>query len=85
MFILFGLFLFGIQSSNGLSSPLVTFTSYNHSVELQANVSDLFWSVDETKGTILFELHVKTTGWIGFGISPGKYLFVCQFSVFSYI
>ncbi len=61
-----------IQSANGLSSPITPFTNYDHSVELQTNVSDLWWTVNETNQTILFELHIKTTGWIALGISPGK-------------
>ncbi|CAF1151739.1 unnamed protein product, partial [Adineta steineri] len=56
--------------SNGLSSPLTTFTTYQHSVELLSNVADLWWTVNETNQTIFFELHVNTTGWIALGISP---------------
>lgn len=63
-----------VQSGNGLTSPITPFTNYDHSVELQTNVSDLWWTTDEGNQTILFELHVKTTGWIALGISPGKYL-----------
>jgi hypothetical protein len=72
MFVQAVLFLLGIQSSNGISSPITPFATYNHSVELLANVSDLWWTVDETNQMIFFELHTKTTGWIALGISPGK-------------
>jgi len=46
--------------------------SYQHSTELQTNVADLYWTVDDDKREIIFELHVKSTGWIALGISPGK-------------
>ncbi|CAF4172979.1 unnamed protein product [Adineta steineri] len=61
-----------IEKSNGITSPIQTFTSYKYSTELQNNVADLWWTVDETKQEITFELHVKTLGWIALGISPGK-------------
>jgi hypothetical protein len=66
------LFLLVVQSSNGLSSPITPFTDYNHSVKLKKGVVDLWWTVDETNQTILFELHMQTTGWIALGISPGN-------------
>ncbi|CAF1307283.1 unnamed protein product [Rotaria sordida] len=52
-----------------ISSPLTPFTIYNYSTSLEVNVSDLWWNIDETSQEIIFELHVKTTGWIGLGIS----------------
>ncbi|CAF4384641.1 unnamed protein product [Adineta steineri] len=72
MFVYFISFLSIIHVSNGLSSPLTTFTTYQHSAELLSNVADLWWTVNETNQTIFFELHVNTTGWIALGISPGK-------------
>jgi hypothetical protein len=72
MFVPFVLCCLVIQSSNGISSPIQPFTQYNHSVELKPNAADLWWTVDETNQTILFELHMNTTGWIALGISPGK-------------
>jgi hypothetical protein len=74
MFALLVIFLFVFQSSNGITSSIPPFTTYDHSVELQANVSDLWWTIDEINQTILFELHIHTTGWIALGISSGKYL-----------
>ena len=69
-------FLFSlIQSNNAITSPIQPFMSYNHSVELQTNVADLWWTVDERNQTILFELHIRTTGWIALGISPGIQFF----------
>ncbi|CAF0933370.1 unnamed protein product [Adineta steineri] len=59
-----------IEKSNGITSPIQPFTSYRYSTELQNNVADLWWTVDETKQEITFELHVKTLGWIALGISP---------------
>ena len=75
MFALFiGLFVITIDNSNTISSPLVPFTTYNYSISLQANASDLWWNVNEVTQEIIFELHMKTTGWIALGISPGKTL-----------
>ena len=61
-----------LHRCSGISSPIQTFVSYNHSVELQANIADLWWTVDDVKHEIMFELHVKTTGWIALGVSPGQ-------------
>jgi hypothetical protein len=61
-----------IDNCNSISSPIEPFTNYSNVVELQANVADLFWTVDNDKQEITFELHINTTGWIGLGISPGK-------------
>jgi hypothetical protein len=60
-----------VQNSNAITSPIQPYTNYTYSTELQSGVADLWWSVDETKQDILFELHIKTTGWIALGISPG--------------
>ncbi|CAF2373593.1 unnamed protein product [Rotaria sp. Silwood2] len=74
------LLLLVVQKSYGISSPLQSFTSYRYSTELQRDVADLWWTVDETKQEITFELHIKTTGWIALGISPGiYYLFLNNF------
>jgi hypothetical protein len=64
-----------IQNSNAITSPIQPYINYTYSTELQNDVADLWWTVDETKQDILFELHIKTTGWIALGISPGTYLF----------
>ncbi|UJR19902.1 hypothetical protein I4U23_023034 [Adineta vaga] len=60
-----------VNKCNGISSPIQPFTEYKHSIELQTNISDLWWTVDDAEQEILFELHMKTTGWIALGISPG--------------
>ncbi|CAF4841138.1 unnamed protein product, partial [Rotaria magnacalcarata] len=39
-------------------------------VELQANVAQLWWTVNDIEQAITFELHVNTIGWIALGISP---------------
>ncbi len=57
---------------NGLSSPITPYTNYTYSIELVANTSDLFWTVDNDTKMITFELHIHTTGWIALGISPGN-------------
>jgi hypothetical protein len=61
-----------IEICSGISSPLRPFTAYDHSIELQANVADLWWTVNDITQEITFELHMKTIGWIALGISPGR-------------
>ena len=67
-----GLLLIMTKESICISSPLTPFTTYNYFTSLEVNVSDLWWNINETSQEIIFELHVKTTGWMGLGISPGK-------------
>jgi hypothetical protein len=67
--------LLSVHNSNAITSPIQPFTTYEYSTELWNNIADLWWSVDEAKQDILFELHIKTTGWIALGISPGIHLF----------
>jgi hypothetical protein len=64
-----------VQKSKAITSPIQPYINYTYSTELQNNVADLWWTVDETKQDILFELHIKTTGWIALGISPGTNTF----------
>ncbi|CAF4944392.1 unnamed protein product, partial [Rotaria socialis] len=54
-----------------ISSPIQPFTTYKYSIELQPDIADLWWTVDSDANEITFELHMKTTGWIALGISPG--------------
>ena len=61
-----------IKKCVGISSPIPPFASYQHSIVLQPNVADLHWTIDDVKQEITFELHVKSTGWIALGISPGR-------------
>ena len=42
--------------------------NYVNSLELQPGAYILYWNFTSTD--ILMEVHVKTTGWIGFGLSP---------------
>ncbi len=72
-----------VQESNAITSPIQPYTNYRYSTELQNNVADLWWTVDETKHEILFELHIKTTGWIALGISPGTHLLTKRIIHFS--
>jgi len=61
-----------IKNINSLSSPITPYINYTYSIELLANTSDLWWTVDNVTKEITFELHVATTGWIELGISPGN-------------
>lgn len=70
--LLTSLFLLGIEQIYASSSPLIPLTNYNYSISIQENISELWWNVNEVEEEILFELHVRTTGWIALGISPGK-------------
>jgi hypothetical protein len=60
------------HSIHAISSPLNPYTTYHYSTPFETNIADLWWTIDEPKKEITFELHVKTTGWIALGISPGK-------------
>ena len=48
--------------------PTTIGKSYANSQELINGVYKLYWSTNKT--SIIAEVHVLTTGWIGFGISP---------------
>ncbi|CAF2458331.1 unnamed protein product [Rotaria sp. Silwood2] len=61
---------FVIGKCNSISSLIPPYTNYTHSIELQTNVADLWWTTDDVKQEIIFELHIQTTGWIALGISP---------------
>jgi hypothetical protein len=64
-----------VQKGNAISSPIPPYIEYQYSTELQNGVADLWWTINEEEHEILFELHIKTTGWIAMGISPGMFLF----------
>jgi hypothetical protein len=66
--------LFIIQGLHAISSPLTPNITYRYSTPFEPNIADLWWTVDEPRKEITFELHVKTTGWIALGISPGKHI-----------
>ena len=57
--------------------------TYNNSNKLQvANVDDqfiLYWK--KLNDEILIEVHVKTTGWVGVGISPNGGILSTYFSI----
>jgi hypothetical protein len=57
------------------SSPLPTYITYQYCIELQPDVDDHWWTIDQSQREITFALHMKTTGWIAFGISPGRSFF----------
>ncbi len=71
--IVFSLFI--IEQCGSISSPITPLSNLTYSIELENNLADLWWSIDDNKGEIIFELHIKTTGWIALGISPGKFSF----------
>jgi hypothetical protein len=71
--LLFLISLILINKSNGISSPLTPFINYKHSIELEANIDDLWWTIDDSEKEILFEYHVKSTDWIALGISPDRF------------
>ena len=78
---------FVIQNSNAITSPIQSYTNYEYSTELQTGIADLWWTVDETEREILFELHIKTIGWIALSISPGIHVFtkiIISHSSFSF-
>ena len=68
-----------IKTIDAIASPLAPYTAYRYSIELHPDVADLWWTIDESKNEITFELHMKTTGWIALGISPGRSFltFIC--------
>ena len=70
--------LLAIRSNEANSSPIPPYINYTYSIELQNDVADLWWNVNETSQDITFELHVHTIGWIALGISPGMHLSFLQ-------
>ena len=54
----------------GATSVIVpTSDDYTHSLELLKDETyHIFWKYDNA--TITFEIHAKTLGWVGFGLSP---------------
>lgn len=56
------------------SSPIRPYQNYTYSAELQPDLATLWWSVDDVAKEITFEFHMKTTGWIALGISPGLFI-----------
>ena len=63
-----------VQHNDAVASPISPYINYTYFTEMLNNVADLWWNVDEATREIVFELHVKTTGWIALGVSPGKHL-----------
>ena len=63
-----------VEKCSSISSPIQPLANFKYSAELENNVADLWWTIDDNQREITFELHVKTTGWIALGISPGKFI-----------
>ncbi|XP_073708793.1 DBH-like monooxygenase protein 2 homolog [Garra rufa] len=60
------LLLFSVQWSWAQEDPLLPFTEH---LDHENNVR-LRWGFDEIQRTIMFEVTVNTSGWVGFGFSP---------------
>ncbi len=60
------LLLLSVQWSWAQEDPLLPFSEH---LDLEHKVR-LKWGFDEIQRTILFELTVNTSGWVGFGFSP---------------
>ena len=60
------------QHLDAVTSPIPPYNNYTYATELQSNLADLWWTIDDARHEITFELHIKTTGWIALGISPGR-------------
>ena len=61
-----------VQHLNAATSPIPPYNNYTYATELQPNLADLWWTIDDVRHEITFELHIKTTGWVALGVSPGK-------------
>jgi len=72
MWLKIALSLLLIEKCLSISSPISPLSNHKHSTELEKNVADLWWTIDQNEREILFELHINTTGWIALGISPGN-------------
>jgi hypothetical protein len=48
-----------IDKCNGISSPLLRYRTYKNSIELESNIVDLWWTIDDLEKEIIFEFHVK--------------------------
>ena len=54
-------------------APLSPSESYTHTLDADdddAKLYRVYWKLINNDKEILFELHCKTTGWVGFGLSP---------------
>jgi len=68
IFLIIGLF----KTSLSLT-PLKASESYTHTLDADEDDNKLYrvyWKLINNNNDILFELHCKTTGWVGFGLSP---------------
>ena len=81
LYALISLFIL-ISGIEGYSSPISPYLIYENHVQLEEDVADLWWTVDSNKDEILFEFHVKTSGWIALGISPGLFHSIFDLNLF---
>ena len=68
-----GIWILGLFLLFSLSTANLT-KKYQHFAALDELGSyKLYWSVDRKDESISFSVEVRTTGWIGFGISTGNW------------
>ncbi len=61
------------SASNQIVKPLTASETYTHSLVVDDDIPEqyqLFWKLVDNDEFIQFEMHCKTTGWVGFGLSP---------------
>ena len=63
------LFSFALAAEDDISSKY-SFSAIVSSEIGRGDDYQLYWSVDKEKETISFAVRVRTTGWVGLGISP---------------
>ena len=57
-----------ILLSHSVYEVVTSSSEYTHSLDLLDDIFHIFWKYDTT--TITFEIHAKTLGWVGFGLTP---------------
>lgn len=67
------------------SSSIRLYQEYQHMVELVPRMANLWWIIDDAEREIVFELHVQTVGWFGFGISPGNSTCISSFNTQKFL
>ena len=66
---LFSFLFLAIIGCHGVHEDVFS-EKYPFSLTLQEGIYDLYWNFSTVDETIHFAVKVKTTGWVGFGISP---------------
>ena len=68
MWLRIALSLLILEKCISISSPIRPLTDYTYSIELEKNVADLWWTIDDNQQEITFELHIKISKELIFGI-----------------